>query len=332
MTPEFSVILPTGGRPSDGRPTDGRPDKLLKCLDALSRQKLPHHQFEIIVVDDADDRTTEATVRNFTQVFGIEARYLSQPRRTGLAAARNRGWQAARGKILAFTDDDCQPQPDWLTSALPCFKRGAQVVSGHLRIPLTTRPSTYDHGPLYTESAHFTSANLFCLRSAVHRAGGFSEDFTLASHEDSDLQFKMIRKGVPISKCPEAVVLHPIEPPQSLLAEQRLKSYDALLYKRHPDLFRQRMPQQRRQLLQYTGAILSLTVAFSAVLTGHTTLALFAVGIWGFLIADLFHKNLPSGPLTVDGLKQALTMATAAPVLSIFWRLHGAVKYRVLYL
>ncbi|MCY7357286.1 MAG: glycosyltransferase [Rudanella sp.] len=163
MIPEFSVVVPSCKQPNH----------LLKCLDALSRQKLPHYQFEIIVVDDANDRATEATVRNFTQVFGIEARYLSQPKRMGLAAARNRGWQAARGRIVAFTDDDCQPQPAWLTSAYTCFKRGAQVVSGQLRIPLVNRPTPYEHAPLFTESTDFTAANCFCLRSAIDRAGGF---------------------------------------------------------------------------------------------------------------------------------------------------------------
>lgn len=322
MTPEFSVVVPTGQRPGH----------LLKCLDALSRQKLPHYQFEIIVVDDANDRATEATVRNFTQVFGIEARYLSQPKRMGLAAARNRGWQAARGRIIAFTDDDCQPQPDWLTSAFACFKRGAQVVSGQLRIPLPSRPTPYEHAPLFTESADFTAANCFCLRSTIHRAGGFSEEFKLTWHEDSDLQFKLIRRGIPITKCPEAVVLHPMEPTKSLLEGQRRKSDDALLYKRHPDLFRQRVPQYRAMMLHHTGVILGLSAVLAGVVTGYYLVAAWALGVWLVFTLTLFMKHLPAGPLTIESLKQASMTAFVAPFLSTFWRLHGAFKHRVLYL
>ncbi len=322
MTPEFSVVVPTCKQPNH----------LLKCLDALSRQKLPHHQFEIIVVDDANDRVTEATVRNFTQVFGIEARYLSQPKRRGLAAARNRGWQAARGRIVAFTDDDCQPQPDWLISAFACFKRGAQVVSGQLRIPLFNRPSPYEHAPLFTESADFTAANCFCLRSAIHRAGGFSEEFSITWHEDSDLQFKLIRKGIPVTKCPEAVVLHPMEPTETMLEEERRKLHDALLYKRYPDLFRQRIPHYRALMAQYTGSVIGLSAAFAGTLTGHFTLAFLALSVWILLTFDLFWKRLPAGPITMDGLKQTATMAVVTPFLSLYWRLHGVVKYRVLYL
>ncbi len=323
MTPEFSVVVPTCKQPNH----------LLKCLDALSRQKLSHHQFEIIVVDDANDRTTEATVRNFTQVFGIEARYLSQPKRMGLAAARNRGWQAARGRMVAFTDDDCQPQPDWLTSAFACFKRGAQVVSGQLRIPLANRPSPYEHASVFTESADFTAANCFCLRSAIHRAGGFSEEFTISWHEDSDLQFKLIRKGIPVTKCPEAVVLHPvIIQAESILEEERQKSYNALLYKRYPDLYRQRIPQYRALMAQYTGAVLGVSAALAGTLTGHFALGLIALGLWGFLTFHLFLKRLPDGPVTLDCLKQTAAMAIAMPFLGLYWRLHGVVKYRVLYL
>jgi len=323
MTPEFSVVVPTCKQPNH----------LLKCLDALSRQKLPHHQFEIIVVDDANDRTTEATVRNFTQVFGIEARYLGQPKRMGLAAARNRGWLAARGRIVAFTDDDCQPQPDWLTSAFACFRRGAQVVSGQLRIPLTKRPSPYDHAPLFTESADFTAANCFCLRAAIYRAGGFSEEFTITWHEDSDLQFKLIRNGIPVTKCPEAVVLHPlIEQAESPLEEERRKSADALLYKRHPDLYRQRIPQYRALMAQYTGSVLGISAALAGALTGHFALAFLALSLWALLTFDLFWKRLPAGSITLECLKQTAAMAISMPFLSLYWRLHGVVKYRVLYL
>lgn len=322
MIPEFSVVVPTCKQPNH----------LLKCLDALSRQKLPHHQFEIIVVDDANDRVTEATVRNFTQVFGIEARYLSQPKRMGLAAARNRGWQAARGRIVAFTDDDCQPQPDWLKAAHACFKRGAQVVSGRVRIPVSNRPSPYEHAPLFTETADFKVANCFCLRSAIHRAGGFSEEFSITWHEDSDLQFKLIRKGIPVTKCPEAVVLHPMEHTETILEEERRKVHDALLYKRYPDLFRQRMPHYRALMAHYTVSVLGLSAALAGALTGHYILALLALGVWIVLTFDLFWKRLPAGPMTTDSLKQTATLAVITPFLSLYWRLHGVVKYRVFYL
>ncbi|KAB7730850.1 glycosyltransferase [Rudanella paleaurantiibacter] len=322
MIPDFSVVVPTSQKTTH----------LLRCLDALSRQRLPHGQFEIIVVDDANDRATAEAVRSFTQVFGIEARYLSQPRRRGIAAARNRGWQAARGRIIAFTNEDCEPQPDWLSAAWACFRRGAQVVSGQMRTTPSARSHPYGYAPAFAESGDFTAANCFCLRTAIHRVGGFSEEFGITWYEDSDLQFRLIRKGIPIAKCPEAVVLHPSQPTRSILEEERRRSYDALLYKRHPDLYRQRMPHSRTQTVQYAGVVLSASAVLAGALSGRFDMASLALGVWVLLTADLFWKRLPAGPITWEGVKQAATTAVATPFLSVYWRLYGSVKYRVLYL
>lgn len=78
MTPSVSVVVPTCGRP----------ELLSRCLQALERQSLPRDRYEIIVLEDSA--------------------------RQGPAAVRNRGWRRACAPIVAFTDDDCAPNPDWL--------------------------------------------------------------------------------------------------------------------------------------------------------------------------------------------------------------------------
>lgn len=323
MNPEFSVVIPTYLRPS----------LLMKCLDALSRQQLPHNQFEIIVVDDGDDRTTAEIVQSFRDVFGIEARCLAQAQRRGPAAARNRGWRAARGRIVAFTDDDCQPQTEWLSSALTYFKRGAQVVSGQVKVPLPEPATYYERATAFLESAEFLTANCFCLKSVLEKVGGFTEEFDIAWREDSDLQFKFIRAGIPVGKCPEAIVIHPLRPLRwsATLREERKNSYDALLYKRHPELFRQRIPQYRGLVLQYYTSVFSLAGGMAGLISGHGFIAASGLGIWTLLTGDLIVRRLPEGPLTWAGVQQAVVMAAATPFLSIYWRLYGAVKYRVLY-
>src|SRR5690606_8162709 len=95
MTPEVSVVVPTCGRPA----------LLARCLEALARQSLPRDSYEVIVVEDRGRR--------------------------GPAAARNRGWRRARAPIVAFTDDDCVPERDWLARGLEAM-RGADAVCGRI--------------------------------------------------------------------------------------------------------------------------------------------------------------------------------------------------------
>ncbi|QMW02956.1 glycosyltransferase family 2 protein [Spirosoma foliorum] len=329
MLPEFSVVIPTYQQPA----------LLLKCLDALGRQRLSRDQFEIIVVDEGNSPETETAVQLFAKQVArdggpIEVRYLGQPERRGPAAARNRGWRAARGRIIAFTDDDCLPESEWLSSALLCFQRGAQVMSGQLRVYLPNQPTPLDRTATILKRAEFMSSNCFCRKSTLERVNGFEEAFDIDWREDSDLQFKFIQAGIPIGKCTEAVVVHHIRPCPwyGLLRDERNNSYDALLYKRHPNLFRERIPSFRRQVLQYYASVISISSGLAGLVTGHFVIALLGLGIWALLSTYLIIRHLPKSPLNSTTVKHAVLTALATPFLSVYWRLHGAFKYKVLYL
>lgn len=332
MIPEFTVVIPTRHRPA----------LLLKCLDALGRQRLARDQFEVIVVDDGNSSDTATAVALFTRQVAqsggtLEVRYLAQPQPQGFAAARNRGWKAARGRTIAFTDDDCLPQPDWLLAALPNFRRGAQVATGPVRLirPGLARPgSTMQHAPraLYLETGEFTSANGFCRQSALARVGGFEEAFDSAWREDYDLQFKFIQSGIPISQCPEAVVVHAgCEMSwHAALTNERNSQYDALLYKRHPDLFRQRIETDRGLILEYYASVLAVAIGLLGVLSGNSTAAMIGFGGWGVLLANLIRQRLSGNPASARWPQTVLT-ALVLPFLAVYWRLYGALKYKVLY-
>jgi hypothetical protein len=215
--------------------------------------------------------------------------------------------------------------------------RGAQVVTGTIR---TTRPGRQEGGRngfnQVAESSDFLAANLFCQPSALQRAGGFEESFDLAWRVDADLQFKLLEIGVPILKCPEAVVVRPYRArsPYAVLTNERQNRYDALLYKRHPDLFRQRMPRHELMVLRYYTTIVSLAVAVVAALIGHLPLLMICLTTYGCLTVWLAIERWPvdaeSG--TWEAVKETVLAAVATPFLSVFWRLYGSVKYRVLYL
>jgi glycosyltransferase involved in cell wall biosynthesis len=89
--------------------------RLGDTLASLDHQSLSPERYEVLVVDDGstDGTSTTARARGF--------RVLRLDRKAGLPAARNAGLRATRGEIVAFTDDDCEPDPDWLAAVLDGF-------------------------------------------------------------------------------------------------------------------------------------------------------------------------------------------------------------------
>jgi len=111
--PEISILLPTCDRSA----------LLETCLDALLRQRTAR-TFEVIVIDNAPQSGhSSELVTRFPHV-----RLITEARR-GLSYARNAGIRAARGEIVAFTDDDTQAVPDWLENLVAPFFARAEVAA-----------------------------------------------------------------------------------------------------------------------------------------------------------------------------------------------------------
>jgi len=312
-------------------PTFRRPDLLHRCLTALCAQTLAKNQFEIVVVDDGNEAGTADLVCSTAHRLGLQISYLGQPQRRGPAAARNRGWRAALAPIIAFTDDDCVPQPGWLEAALKPFKAGASVVTGRIKMPLPNRPRAYDRTTALLETAEFVTANCFCRRTALEQVGGFDEAFDIAWREDSALQFAFLRAGIPIEPCPQAILVHPIRPAPwyTSLTDERKNRYDALLYKRYPDLFLERIPRYPALVGMYYGIVGSALITIGGTITGSKPMVKTGGLSWLLLTAGLLAYRQMNQP--VEELPQNGLIAVASPFLSVYWRLYGAVKHQVWY-
>ncbi len=227
-------------------PTYRRAALLAACLAALCEQDFPASRYEILVCDDGPDDATRACVERLAEAQagrGLAVRYVPVTRTQGPAGARNAGWQQARSPVIAFTDDDTLPDQHWLTAGVAALAHGAAAATGAIIVPLPPMPTDYEADASGLERAEFATANAFVVRSLLAATGGFDERFTSAWREDSDLQFTLMQRGGEIVRAPEALVVHPVRAARwgVSIAQQKKSQFDALLYRKHPELFRTRI-------------------------------------------------------------------------------------------
>lgn len=285
-------------------PTCGRPELLARCLEALSRQTLDARLFEIIVVDDS--RT-----------------------RHGPAVARNRGWRRARAEVVAFTDDDTEPRADWLANGLSAFRDDVEAVAGRVVMPVPEVPSDYERDARGLERGEFVTANCFCRRQILEEVGGFDEQFRLAWREDSDLQFRLLQAGARIVHAPDAVVLHPVRPaPWGVsIRQQRKVMFDALLYKKHRKLYRERIRATPRW--DYYAITASLAGALVSFFMGLDGFFMASALLWTALTAALCAKRLRGTSRSWSHVLEMALTSMLIPPLAVFWRLVGSLRFRV---
>lgn len=232
--PATSVVVATHRR----RPLLGR------LLDALEAQDWPGEGFEVVVVDDgSDDGTWELLQHRAGGVSGAVRRLL--PIRidpAGPATARNRGWRASSGEVIAFTDDDCRPDPAWLANLVGRLQAsGAGMAQGVTR----PDPSEWDgSGPfartmwVLEEDGFYATCNMAYQRDVLERVGGFDGRFRRAFGEDTDLAWRAIEAGTGTVFAPEALVFHEVWPSswRAHLRDQVRREGIVLALRQHPRL------------------------------------------------------------------------------------------------
>jgi GT2 family glycosyltransferase len=320
--PALSVVVPTCGRV----------ELLDRCLAALLRQTLAGGRYEIIVVDDHPDVRTRQLVahwRDNTGEGGPAVTYLANGGGHGPAAARNRGWRLARAAVVAFTDDDTVPTPGWLEHGLDAFDDSVDALCGRIEMPLPASPTDYERDAQQLESAEFVTANCFCRKSVLEALGGFDERFLLAWREDSDLYFRLLAMRARIARAPQAVVVHPVRPAPwgvSLLQVRKI-AFDALLYKKHPRLYRQKIRATPRW--DYYAIVAALLLAMLGAAAGAPVLATAAAAAWCMLTLLLVGRRLRGTSRSVSHVAEMAVTSALIPPLAVYWRVAGAIRFRV---
>jgi GT2 family glycosyltransferase len=178
------------------------------CMQAL--RALDYPDAELIVVDDGStDGAGELAAEHGVRVIRTENQ--------GLSAARNTGVAAASGEIVAFCDDDCMPDPQWLRYLVASLLDGDDAGVGGPNVPPpdSVVADSVGHAPggpmhvLVSESIaeHIPGCNMAFRRTALEQVGGFDPRFRVAG-DDVDLCWRLQEAGGTLGFSPAALVWH----------------------------------------------------------------------------------------------------------------------------
>jgi GT2 family glycosyltransferase len=174
-----------------------------------------------------DDCSTDGTREIVRQARGVRLVELPEP--SGPSKARNAAVGAAQASLLAFTDADCRPTPNWLEEGLAAFERGdADILAGRVEIELDARPSRaalldaarHLNQERYAAHGWGATANLWLRRSTFEQVGPFNP--RLFPGEDEEFGRRAVAAGATIAYGADVAVLHP---PRARARDLWRKSY-----------------------------------------------------------------------------------------------------------
>jgi len=224
--PQFTVVVPSYER-------HHLLDRLMLRLDAQVER-----DFEVVVVDQSAERWPNAENEHDFRLHYVHSEI------KGAVAARNLGGSLASGRIIAFTDDDCEPAPEWLANAMRWFESPAVVgVEGLVHSDHYDDPEWRPVSNVGFEGIGFMTANLMVRNGAFQSLNGFDPAFDKPHfREDTDFGWRLQKLGeVPYAA--DVTVFHPAQrrdiQRESQEERNRFFEKDALLLKKHPDKYRQ---------------------------------------------------------------------------------------------
>lgn len=143
---------------------------LERTLQSLRAQVLDT-PFQVIVVDDGSRDDTATIAANYAPMVEL----IRSDRGEGPGNARNRGAEAARAPVLAFTDADCFPTPQWLVEGQRAIER-AELVQGQVIPDPTVTRTPFDRSlEVSGDGGFYQTANLFVRRELFDAVGGFRD-------------------------------------------------------------------------------------------------------------------------------------------------------------
>jgi glycosyltransferase involved in cell wall biosynthesis len=216
--------------------TRNRASQLAESLRSLTRLRYSD-PWELVIVDNGSKDETQDVIKSFRESLPVKT--VMEPR-AGLGRAHNRALTISQGDILAFTDDDCYPADDFLSSVVRCFQEdprlgfvGGRVLlhdPGDYRITIQERACRQDlHPGEFLHPGLIHGANFACRRTALESVNGFDDRFgpgALFVCEDVDVMARMLARGWPGAYDPRPLVYHHHGRKSKVAALRLRKQYD----------------------------------------------------------------------------------------------------------
>jgi len=199
--------------------TRNRAESLRAALGALSRTTPPSGDWDIVVANNGSTDHTSQVIREASRGLPVREAFEPLP---GLSNARNRSIEASTGDVIAFTDDDCLPDPGWLTAIETAFRSEPDLMGLGGRVdlfdsrdrPVTIRTSR-ERIPLTSPGQLFSiiaGCNMAFRRDTFDTIGTFDPQLGAgasgASAEDVDFLFRCLKAKLRVEYLPYVLVSH----------------------------------------------------------------------------------------------------------------------------
>jgi GT2 family glycosyltransferase len=201
--------------------TRDRGASLRRCLEALAIACARHGPGARVILVDNGSTMLDASALARDAPASLDLVVVREPQ-PGLSRARNAGLTRVEAEIVAFTDDDCLPEPDWLSALAAHYRAMPDIdaIGGWVGLadprdqPVSIRTGTEALEILSSPQAlaHLIGCNFSVRRAALARVGTFDPRLgagtTVRAAEDLDLFNRLLKSGARIRYEPDVRILH----------------------------------------------------------------------------------------------------------------------------